>query len=50
MKGEITMSKQELYELKERLTDAEFELEKIQKVVKNLSPEDKEVFDEIVIW
>ena len=44
------MTKQELYELKERLTDAEFELEKIQKVVKNLPPEDKDVFDEIVIW
>ena len=44
------MTKQELYELKERLTDAEFELEKIQKVVKNLPPEDKEVFDDIVIW
>lgn len=44
------MTKQELYELKERLTDAEFELEKIQKVIKNLSPEDKDVFDEIVIW
>ena len=44
------MTKQELYELKERLTDAEFELEKIQKVVKNLSPEDKDVFDDIVIW
>ena len=49
MKG-VTMAKQELYELKERLTDAEFELEKIQKVVKNLSPEDKDVFDDIVIW
>ena len=49
MKG-VTMTKQELYEIKERLTDAEFELEKIQKVVKNLSPEDKEVFDDIVIW
>ena len=49
MKG-VTMTKQELYELKEGLTDAEFELEKIQKVVKNLPPEDKEVFDEIVIW
>ena len=47
---EVTMTKQELYELKERLTDAEFELEKIQKVVKNLPPEDKDVFDEIVIW
>lgn len=44
------MTKQELYELKERLTDVEFELEKIQKVVKNLSPEDKDVFDEIVVW
>ena len=44
------MTKQELYELKERLTDAELELEKIQKVVKNLPPEDKDVFDEIVIW
>ena len=49
MKG-VTMTKQELYELKERLTDAEFELEKIQKVVKNLSPEDKEVLADIVIW
>lgn len=49
MKG-VTMTKQELYELKERLTDAEFELEKIQKVVKNLPPEDKEVFDDIIIW
>lgn len=49
MKG-VTMTKQELYELKERLTDAEYELEKIQKVIKNLSPEDKDVFDEIVIW
>ena len=49
MKG-VTMDLKELYELKERLTDAEFELEKIQKVVKNLSPEDKEVFDDIVIW
>ena len=46
----VTMTKQELYELKERLTDAEFELEKIQKVVKNLPPEDKDVFDDIVIW
>ena len=46
----VTMTKQELYELKEKLTDAEFELEKIQKVVKNLPPEDKDVFDEIVIW
>lgn len=44
------MTKQELYELKERLADAEFELEKIQKVIKNLSPEDKDVFDDIVIW
>ena len=49
MKG-VTMTKQELYELKEKLTDAEFELEKIQKVIKNLSPEDKDVFDEIVVW
>ena len=49
MKG-VTMTKQELYELKERLTDVELELEKIQKVVKNLSPEDKDVFDDIVIW
>ena len=49
MKG-VTMTKQELYELKERITDAEYELEKIQKVVKNLSPEDKDVFDDIVIW
>ena len=49
MKG-VTMTKQELYELKERLADAEFELEKIQKVIKNLSPEDKDVFDEIVVW
>ena len=49
MKG-VTMTKQELYELKERLADAEFELEKIQKMVKNLPPEDKDVFDEIVIW
>ena len=47
---EVTMTKQELYELKERLTDAEYELEKIQKVVKNLPPEDKDVFDDIVIW
>ena len=49
MKG-VTMTKQELYELKERLADAEFELEKIQKVVKNLPPEDKDVFDDIIIW
>ena len=49
MKG-VTMTKQELYELKERLTDVEYELEKIQKVIKNLSPEDKDVFDDIVIW
>ena len=49
MKG-VTMTKQELYELKERLTDAEIELEKIQKVVKNSPPEDKEVFDDIIIW
>lgn len=44
------MSKQELYELKERLVNAEYELEKIQGEIKELSPEDKEVFDDIVIW
>lgn len=44
------MTKQELYELKEKLTDAEFELEKIQRAIENLSPEDKVIFDKIIIW
>lgn len=44
------MTKQELYGLKERLVNAEYELEKIQGEIEKLSPEDKEVFDDIVIW
>lgn len=44
------MSKQELYELKEMLVNAQYELAKIQGEIKKLSPEDKEVFDDIVIW
>ena len=44
------MTKQELYELKEKLTDAEFELEEIQRAIENLSPEDKVMLDKIIIW
>lgn len=44
------MTKQELYELKEKLTDIEFELEKIQRIIENLPPEDKVIFNKIIIW
>ena len=44
------MTKQELYELKERLADAQYELIKVRDEIEDLSPEDKEVFDRIIIW
>ena len=44
------MTKQELYELKERLAEAQYELIKVRDEIEDLSPEDKEVFDRIIIW
>ena len=44
------MTERELYELKERLADAQYELIKVRDEIEDLSPEDKEVFDRIIIW
>ena len=41
---------QELYELKERLVNAQHELEKVKEEVKKLPPAEKYVFDDIIIW
>ena len=49
MKG-VTMTNQELYELKERLFNAQYELSKVEEEVKKLPPAEKYVFDDIVIW
>ena len=49
MKG-VTMTNQELYELKERLFNARYELAKVEEEVKKLPPAEKYVFDDIVIW
>lgn len=49
MKG-VTMTNQELYELKERLFNAQYELAKVEEEVKKLPPAEKYVFDDIVIW
>ena len=44
------MTNQELYELKERLFNAQYELAKVEEEVKKLPPAEKYVFDDIVIW
>ena len=49
MKG-VTMDLKELYELKERLFNAQYELAKVVEEVKKLPPAEKDVFDDIVIW
>ena len=49
MKG-VTMDLKELYELKEELFNAQYELAKIEEEVKKLPPAEKYIFDDIVIW
>lgn len=49
MKG-VTMDLKELYELKERLFNAQYELAKVEEEVNKLPPAEKYVFDDIVIW
>ena len=44
------MTIQELYELKERLVNAQHELEKVKEEVRKLPPAEKYVFDDIIIW
>ena len=44
------MTVQELYELKERLVNAQHELEKVKEEVRKLPPAEKYVFDDIIIW
>ena len=44
------MTIQELYELKERLINAQHEPEKVKEEVKKLPPAEKYVFDDIIIW
>ena len=44
------MTIQELYELKERLINAQHELEKVKEEVRKLPPAEKYVFDDIIIW
>ena len=44
------MTVQELYELKERLVNAQHELEKVKEEVRELPPAEKYVFDDIIIW
>ena len=44
------MTLDELYELKERLIDAQMELEKVQNEIDTLPDEVKVAFDELVIW
>ena len=49
MKG-VTMDLKELYELKEKLFNAQYELAKVEEEVKKLPPAEKYVFDDIIIW
>lgn len=49
MKG-VTMDLKELYELKEKLFNAQYELAKVEEEVKKLPPAEKYIFDDIVIW
>ena len=49
MKG-VTMDLKELYELKEKLFNAQYELAKVEEQVKKLPPAEKYIFDDIVIW
>ena len=49
MKG-VTMDLKELYELKERLFNAQYELANVEEEVKKLPPAEKHIFDDIVIW
>ena len=44
------MDLKELYELKERLFNAQYELAKVEEEVKKLLPAEKYIFDDIVIW
>ena len=49
MKG-VTMDLKELYELKEKLFNAQYELAKVEEEVKKLPPAEKYIFDDIGIW
>ena len=44
------MDLKELYELKEKLFNAQYELAKVEEEVKKLPPAEKYIFDDIVIW
>lgn len=44
------VDKNELYALKESVINARLELEQLEFVVKNLSDEERKVYDELVIW
>ena len=46
----VTMDLKELYELKEKLFNAQYELAKVEEEVKKLHPAEKYIFDDIVIW
>lgn len=44
------MDKNELYYLKEQILDTQLELERLEFIVKNLSDDERKVYDGIVLF